>query len=761
MSDRQHVEFVGEAAVVVPEPLRGLVGQELETVFSNHAARAITVSRCYAGYSSPSMKKLVLGVEVRLAAGSETHIVKLGSAETVARDFDGWQECIRGRDFASRIFLPVRRHDLPGGRVAVLYRDAYTLFGPDRARSTPESLETVITWSVLDDHPTPTSVERAIAHIYTDLARWLYYSAVEGDSSARAFYGKRLARSLPNWSPDTAEAGQEGEAQRRQELRQDAIWLTCGGARHDSDEPLEYLDPYDYVAWALSSGSVPPTLIGRSHGDLHGRNVLLGVQRGEAEYPAVFDYGETGCQNVLAWDFVKPETELKVRLLPILYRDDASRRALLETDRRVRRGSWADSDKDTVNDRARRRDRLEFAFRFERLLAERTAWIEGRVEAESREPPGGRDLTGAQKLDRLLAILLRFRQEAALWLGYDHGRQHRWQDEYYFALGAYGLVHARSDWDYEPRQAECALISAGVALARMQGARNVIRDMILADRADCTMYPSYRVPLALVHRRWKGGKNEEALAILNQVLAGRPLTDATRSSFHHAVPLLAEQALVLADRGEYRSAESVLRPVREGCQLFADAETLCRIGRAFKESGDRKWQNNPVSLREATNFPAVQMYRHALAAYGQAFAIAGDYYAGINAASLAALVGLHDQAKDIARQVARACEAKHEGLVGEEAVWVYATEGEAALLLGNRSAPVFYASALEDIDPTARQVAQTMYNQLCRLWHALGPDAVEPVIRKFEQCPLWPRLDPGPLGDCEGRRRNESHSQLG
>lgn len=60
------------------------------------------------------------------------------------------------------------------------------------------------------------------------------------------------------------------------------------------------------------------------HGDLHARNVLVGVRRGEAEYPVVFDYGEMGRHNVLAWDFAKLEAELTRKLLPRVVADPAA-----------------------------------------------------------------------------------------------------------------------------------------------------------------------------------------------------------------------------------------------------------------------------------------------------------------------------------------------------------------------------------------------------------------------------------------------------
>ena len=49
------------------------------------------------------------------------------------------------------------------------------------------------------------------------------------------------------------------------------------------------------------------------HGDLHGRNILVGIVRDQAMWPTVFDYEDMCPCNLIGWDFVKLETELKIR----------------------------------------------------------------------------------------------------------------------------------------------------------------------------------------------------------------------------------------------------------------------------------------------------------------------------------------------------------------------------------------------------------------------------------------------------------------
>jgi hypothetical protein len=764
------VEFAGAVLSCLTEELLALVREELPRAFGERRPKAVIVSRCFGGYAGTSRDRIVLGVEVRWPEEFRTSIVKLGTRKKAGKDVRGWQACTAGRDVASRIFVPVQECPLGGDRVAVLYRDAYTLFGPDRERSRPESLETVVSWAVTDDKPDPRSVERAIAHIYTDLARWFYPGAAHDGEGALAFYRARLQRALGRWvSPEAglglepalalhadlqrralggdepeAEPRQSERARRRQEMRRDAVWLLCGRDEPDGTGHAAYLDPYEYVAWALSRGILPPTLVGRSHGDLHGRNALVGVLRGEAEFPAVFDYGEMSADNVLAWDFVKLETELKVRLLPELYRDEPAREALLAG------RSWRARERtaavDVASDAAGRADRLDFAYQFEALLAEQTAQVQGRADAELLQPPGGRrSVVGDRKLDRLLALLLRVRQEAALWLGYERGQPYEWREEYYFALAVYGLATAK--WDYEPRQTECALVSAGVAAAQLQQARETILAQVADGKKDEEAYPSYRVPLAIAHGWWKAGRIQEALALLERV---RPL-------YEQAVPLQQEYALLVAEERDHREAQRLLDPWRALCRLFGDHETLCRLGASYKRNGDLRWQSARTPFARLAGSPTEWMYRQALLVYAEAFELTRHYYPGVNAATLALLVREGGRAAEYAGAVLEVCQARRDQLPEDGRFWLFASAGEAALVLGRTDdAVVFYETALEQLEgPSRAQLAQTAYDQVCRLWYVLGRAPLGPVIDVFGRSPLWPGLGEGPLGDCDGCRRRQ------
>ncbi len=113
--------------------------------------------------------------------------------------------------------------------------------------------------------PDPLSVERAVAHIYTDLGRWFYDSAAPDRAAAVAFYRDHLGvgsdragkRVLERW-----------EADDRPTLRRDAVWVLCGREKPDADPgTARYLDPIEFVSWR----SPTPTRTGRPRRSSVGR----------------------------------------------------------------------------------------------------------------------------------------------------------------------------------------------------------------------------------------------------------------------------------------------------------------------------------------------------------------------------------------------------------------------------------------------------------------------------------------------------------
>lgn len=737
------VTWLGRASDKIESGLIPLLSDDLKQAFPE--AAGIAVYDCFAGYSQDQQNKVVLGVEVRSRKSYNTHVVKIGKREDVAADYNGWQKCILRHNFASRIFVSLDRKDLRRGRTAIVYQDAYRLFGsPDEAQG-PQMLETVTFWAIKDDKPDPVSVERVIRQLYTDLYRWFYRSPRMDPAAAMRFFKRRLRRAVDKWSSEPW----------RRDLRRDVIWLLCSDTVPDKFRDVPYLDPYDYVTWAVQEKQIPQTLVGRSHGDLHGRNILLGVQRGEAEYPAVFDYGEMDDANVLVWDFVKLECELKVRLLLPLYKDDEARQVLLslESEDAGVQGTVTIPEQPSaeMDPRSLRAEQLAFAFRFESILASLTRRIYGLGDPESLEPPGGRNITGNRNLDRALGILLRIRQEAALFLGDrqpQRGERGLWRDEYYFAMAVYGLGTAK--YDYKETETAAALVSAGVAVAQLEAARDEIgarirtkKPLVPGEKTRARHpYPTYHVPLAHAHRIWKGGRTK---ADLNRAV---DLLHSAEKHFGHAVPLQQEYVLLLAEVGQYKSALRMLGPMEDICRVFRDEETLCRIGRICKDLGDRALADHPVAPAELSTHSALQWYQAALKRYREAFQISSRYYPGVNAATLALLAGRHQEARQLASQVIAVCQEQDlSTLHVEDCFWVLVSQGEAHLIMrkGDTAANCYH-EALTVLPADRGGMAQSVYNQLCRLAWALGP-VVKASVEVFLEGPF--ELKKGPLGDCK------------
>ena len=761
-------EFSGQVRDELPEHIREQLAIDLERVFvAIEPARvpvSVFVPRLFSGYSPDYGVKIVLAVEVTHADGYERHIVKVGHRDKVETDFNGWQECTSGRMVASRIFAAVRRIQLDENRIAVIYRDAFSLFGPNEGQSddsAPKLLEEAIDSAVLKNEPDPMSAQRAISHVFTDLGVWFYRGALENAAEARNFFAKHLRIQekdspsdaiLPHWQNDKS----------RMELRRHAVWVLCGRDVPDADpesKPARYLDPVDFVRWSMQDSGgkrLPATLVGRTHGDLHARNVLVGVRRGEVQYPAVYDYGDMSSHNVLAWDFAKLETELKVRLLPAICRDQDVFEWLVNRSR-LRQAAIDTPAAHVVTENTRRANRLAAFLAFEELIDDLSKTIEDKHDLERLVPLSPLP-SGIQKLDRLAEIILRIRQEAAYWLGFKPAkRQKLWKDELYFALGVYGLLNVR--WDYSGPEQESALISAGVAVARMLSTPKLLKSAIESGSQPNANYPSYRVPLALCYRDWKQKEYRKGCQFVEELVLTLKCGDRDvvtqieiRPSIQHAVPLIGQALLLELEAGHLHAVELILETMRDEARTFHDYETLARIGRLYKDAADRKSEaESPVTVGEEvpliTRATSLQMYDKSFEVYSEAYLLTKDWYVGINAATLAMLTGKQEVAKQYAREVAATCSAKldHEK---KDRYWLFATEGEAALLL-DEPATDFYQSAISELSPGQWGMADSSYRQAIRLWRLFGCDGnrrVGPVLDLFESSDARHFLTRGFLG---------------
>jgi hypothetical protein len=379
--------------------------------------------------------EFILLVEVRDGDEAQPFVVKISPHDRLQRDIDGWNSCRPPglRHDLVLMTLEPRHHDaeVDGSQclISLVYSDAQQFIGVE----TTTTLEAAVLGAVHHGTPSPASVGVVLAELFERIGHLLYTTSfVEKPAQAGCvFLMPSLAERLDLWEQRDVAVG----------VRRDVNTFALAG-RGQFRDPVEYLCYVrNYVPWDRtedeppSPAGPPPELLiprmlrGHAHGDLHGRNVLVGIVHNRALWPAVFDYGHMGPLNFLGWDFVKLETELKVRAYPELFHG----------------GSVADFI------RAVQHFEIELT---ERTEANHRTWNWPVVSDEKVLPA-----------ERLQALLLAIRHQAAVHLGLDRSRPYEWLDEYYFLLMCYGVSVVRFD-NLLPRQRLGAYLSAGVAAAR-------------------------------------------------------------------------------------------------------------------------------------------------------------------------------------------------------------------------------------------------------------------------------------------------------
>ena len=151
------------------------------------------------------------------------------------------------------------------------------------------------------------------------------------------------------------------------------------------------------------------------------------------------------------------------------------------------------------------------------------------------------------------------------------------------------------------------------------------------------------------------------------------------------VKLQQQRALALAQSGASKEASHILRKLYH--QGADDGETLGILGRTLKDmaSTETNLERRGEILREA-----FEIYHQA---YGTALKrknIDQAYYTGVNAASLALFVGDMQTCRTLAGEVKTLCQEKLNENEENASHWLFATLGEAELLLGNQEAAKTY-----------------------------------------------------------------------
>jgi hypothetical protein len=190
---------------------------------------------------------------------------------------------------------------------------------------------------------------------------------------------------------------------------------------------------------------IPTLRRGRVHGDLHGRNVHVGIAHGQAHWPSVFDYEDMSVDGLIGLDFVKLETELKIRILPkVLDRPG--------------------SEDDSLNLQAFEHSLNNWSYSAQSLAI----WprLEDLAGASPPRPASNRAtrqrIDVVKRLARLRTLLLEIRRLASITLGQSAGRPGDWLREYLFLQICYGLGTVRFG-NLDERELTSAFIAAGSA----------------------------------------------------------------------------------------------------------------------------------------------------------------------------------------------------------------------------------------------------------------------------------------------------------
>ena len=143
-------------------------------------------------------------------------------------------------------------------------------------------------------------------------------------------------------------------------------------------------------------------------------------------------------------------------------------------------------------------------------------------------------------------------------------------------------------------------------------------------------------------------------------------------------------ALALARSGATQRANSILTLLRD--EGHRDEETLGILARTHKDL----WMLAPTKAEATRQLKLAHKFYH------EAYELNRGYYSGINAATLALLIGKEDEAKGVAKLVRDACLAELKSLPKDSAnrYWPIATLGEASLIARQWSeAEDWYAQA--------------------------------------------------------------------
>ena len=692
----------------------------LQTAFPE--ARDVIVLNYFVGFTHRPGEH-ILQVDVRKPDGN--YVVKLADDRArLIREKQAWDLC--GITGNNPVFMPLTACPDDKKPVAIAYQDAQEHIGAEEI----VWLETAIQRCVRFGSPSLDSILDILHGVYGQLDARMYQQRCKMEPLPKKKQDiqfmpdpeergkrRRLSKPLQLWSaPDPMSIRQRVNAA-----------FAVGFTRFF--DPVDY---YRYLNEKVAAGDaeevIPQTTRGLSHGDLHGRNALVGIDHEErANFAALFDYESISDDNLIGWDFVIMETELKNRIYnkifepanPSIPRD---RRNLADFARQVQ----------------------EFEWELAQATLHKKNWDQFTAAATTPR-------------DRLQVILLKIRERAYHVLGRLRAHSIEWLREYLFLLGCYGLSTVRYSNQNEIERTT-AYISAGVAAAFLEELRGG-RSTVPVDPGAISVdgHFTYQRPLAEIHdlSRSDNPDNRSKAELLLDVMVKK---------YPAALHVWYEKAFNLIKQGQNRvpDALKVLKQTEAAFDRHLDQDTYALWGRCFKDSGDllmrEGLRNEAGSELQISAFrEAALKYRSAIEKYSEAFEVAKGFFAGINVATLTFLsaglfkcVGQSEEANKLrekSRQSAKellAASSQWPELLPDDAVWTRATEAEAAMLcgavdraaaryeaaLGQEQCKRFHAEAMgtqlrrivEGYNLFGESVSLEPFRRLTRMWEFIQPE---------------------------------------
>jgi hypothetical protein len=413
------------AAVTDPDALKtsmDTIERTLQLVFP--PGGAAIVQDVYVSYR-PREGEFILLVELTRASGADgLSVVKLGPKDRLEQELAGWEKCrpdgLR-HDLVLTVLEP-RKHPETGELIALVYADAEQFIGVDQTLSLEAALLECTRLGV----PAPESVADVLFYLYERLGLLLYRNAYTDDPNkpSKPFSPERLDKRLTDNL--TAYDVRSGPAF--------ATKAVATSAAYDAGLSEQFLDPYRFAKYTVlhPKEQLPILRRGHAHGDLHGRNILVGRVGDRVLWPTVFDYGDMGTDNLIGWDFVKMETEFKLRAYPDLFPGPLQ-------------------------------PFVTQVIQFEHKLHKLTE--------DYRKTHWPTSPASASPLDRLGWLVLMIRKHAGQHLGLYCNRSREWLVEYYFLLAIYGLNGGRFD-NLTDVQRLGGYLSAGCAASRYEWDRS-------------------------------------------------------------------------------------------------------------------------------------------------------------------------------------------------------------------------------------------------------------------------------------------------